>query len=91
MAIGAMKTLQAHGVRVPVDVAIAGLNGEEEGLVVNPPLTTAPLHFFEQAYQATRMVLDMLDGREVPPKVVLPTAYGGAAVVRLSRPARNPR
>ena len=73
MAIGAMKALQARGVRVPADVAIAGLNGEEEGLVVNPPLTTAPLHFFEQAYQATQMVLAMLDGQEVPSKVVLPT------------------
>jgi len=73
MAIGAMKTLQARGVRVPADVAIAGLNGEEEGLVVNPPLTTAPLHFFEQAYQATLMVLAMLEGQEVPSKVVLPT------------------
>jgi len=73
MAIGAMKTLQAHGVRVPTEVAIAGLNGEEEGLVVNPPLTTAPLHFYEQAYQATQMVLAMLAGQDVPSKVVLPT------------------
>jgi len=73
MAIGAMKTLQARGLRVPADVAIAGLNGEEDGLVVNPPLTTAPLHFYEQAYQATLMVLSMLDGKEVPHKVVLPT------------------
>jgi signal transduction histidine kinase/DNA-binding LacI/PurR family transcriptional regulator/AraC-like DNA-binding protein len=73
MAIGAMKTLQARGIRVPTDVAVAGLNGEEEGLVVNPPLTTAPLHFYEQAYQATRMVLSMLEGRDVPPRVILPT------------------
>ncbi|MBV5331408.1 substrate-binding domain-containing protein, partial [bacterium] len=64
MAIGAMKTLQERGLRVPTDVAIAGLNGEEDGLVVNPPLTTAPLHFYEQAYQATLMVLSMLDGKE---------------------------
>ncbi|HLO29523.1 MAG TPA: substrate-binding domain-containing protein [Anaerolineales bacterium] len=73
MAIGAMKTLQARGVRVPTDIAIAGLNGEEEGLVVSPPLTTAPLHFYEQAYQATLMVLSLLDGKQVPTKVVLPT------------------
>jgi len=73
MAIGAMKTLQSRGLRVPTDVAVAGLNGEEEGLVVNPPLTTAPLHFYEQAYQATLMVLSLLEGKDVPPKVVLPT------------------
>lgn len=73
MAIGAIKTLQALGIRVPLDVAVAGLNGEEQGLVINPPLTTALLHFYEQAYQATVMVLAMLDGKEVPSKVVLPT------------------
>ena len=73
MAIGAMKTLQARGLRVPTDIAVAGLNGEEAGLVVDPPLTTAPLHFYEQAYQATQMVLSLLDGRDVPPKVILPT------------------
>jgi signal transduction histidine kinase/DNA-binding LacI/PurR family transcriptional regulator/CheY-like chemotaxis protein len=73
MAIGALKTLQSRGLRVPADVAIAGLNGEEQGLVINPPLTTAPLHFYEQAYQAARMVLTLLEGNAVPPKVILPT------------------
>lgn len=73
MAIGAIKTLQMLGVRIPMDVAVVGLNGEEQGLVINPPLTTALLHFYEQAYQATMMVLSMLDGKDVPPKVVLPT------------------
>jgi signal transduction histidine kinase/DNA-binding LacI/PurR family transcriptional regulator/DNA-binding response OmpR family regulator len=73
MAIGALKTLQARGLRVPGEVAIAGLNGEDQGLVISPPLTTAPLHFFEQAYQAALMVLAMLEGKEVPAKVILPT------------------
>ena len=73
MAIGAMKTLQVRGLQIPGDVAVAGLNGEDQGLVITPPLTTAPLHFFEQAYQAAEMVLDILDGKEVPQKVVLPT------------------
>ena len=73
MAIGAMKTLQARGIRIPGDVAIAGLNGEDQGLVINPPLTTALLHFYEQGYQATTMVLSLLKGKEVPSKVILPT------------------
>ncbi len=73
MAIGAMKTLQARGIRIPVDVAVAGLNGEDQGLMITPPLTTAPLHFYEQAYQAAVMVMNLIDGKEVPAKVVLPT------------------
>lgn len=73
MAIGALKTLKACGLRVPADVAIAGLNGEDQGLVINPPLTTAPLHFYEQGYQAATMVLSLIEGKEVPAKVLLPT------------------
>jgi signal transduction histidine kinase/DNA-binding LacI/PurR family transcriptional regulator/CheY-like chemotaxis protein len=73
MAIGALKTLQSRGLRVPGDVAIAGLNGEDQGLVISPPLTTAPLHFYEQGYQAATMVMALLDGKEVPAKVTLPT------------------
>jgi hypothetical protein len=41
--------------------------------MITPPLTTAPLHFFEQAYQAANMVIQMIEGQQVPPKVVLPT------------------
>ena len=73
MALGAMKTFQLNGLLVPDDIAIAGLNGEDQGLVITPPLTTAPLHFYEQTYQATMMVLDLLEGKQVPLKVILPT------------------
>ena len=73
MAIGAMKALQRRGVRVPEDVAVAGLNDEAQSAVVSPPLTTCPLHFYEQAERATEMVLALLDGRPVEREVVLPT------------------
>jgi signal transduction histidine kinase/DNA-binding LacI/PurR family transcriptional regulator/DNA-binding response OmpR family regulator len=73
MALGAMKTFQSRGLHIPEDVSVAGLNGEDQGLVITPPLTTAPLHFYEQAYQATMMVIALLEGRQVPLKVILPT------------------
>lgn len=73
MAIGAMKELKSLGYSIPHDVAIAGVNGEEQGLVIDPPLTTALLHFYEQAYQATMTLLSRMDGKEVPSKVILPT------------------
>jgi signal transduction histidine kinase/DNA-binding LacI/PurR family transcriptional regulator/DNA-binding response OmpR family regulator len=73
MALGAMKTFQSCGLLVPDDVSIAGLNGEDQGLFITPPLTTAPLHFYEQAYQATMMTLSLLQGKQVPLEVILPT------------------
>jgi signal transduction histidine kinase/DNA-binding LacI/PurR family transcriptional regulator/DNA-binding response OmpR family regulator len=73
MAIGAIKTLQARGIRIPEDVAVVGLNNESEGQLITPPLTTGPLHFYEQGRKATEMVLDLLENRLVPARVVLPT------------------
>jgi LacI family transcriptional regulator len=40
MAIGAMRELQAAGIRVPADIAVAGFDGIHLGLLLTPPLTT---------------------------------------------------
>jgi signal transduction histidine kinase/DNA-binding LacI/PurR family transcriptional regulator/AraC-like DNA-binding protein/ActR/RegA family two-component response regulator len=73
MAIGALRVLQTHGVRIPGDVALAGLNDESQSPFVTPPLTTGPLHFYEQARKATEMLLALLAGAPVAGQVVLPT------------------
>ena len=73
MAIGALHVLQSHGLRVPGDVAIAGLNDESQSPFITPPLTTGPLHFHEQARRATEMLLALLAGASVTGQVILPT------------------
>ena len=73
MAIGVLHVLQAHGLRVPGDVAIAGLNDESQSPFVTPPLTTGPLHFYEQARRATEMLLALLASVPVTGQVILPT------------------
>jgi signal transduction histidine kinase/DNA-binding LacI/PurR family transcriptional regulator/AraC-like DNA-binding protein len=73
MAIAAMRVLQERGIRIPEDVAVAGLNNEPEGRVITPPLTTGPLHFYEQGQKATEILLDLIDGNPVQEKVVLAT------------------
>jgi signal transduction histidine kinase/DNA-binding LacI/PurR family transcriptional regulator/AraC-like DNA-binding protein len=40
MAIGAMQTLQAHGIRIPDDVVVAGFDDIEETRAITPSLTT---------------------------------------------------
>ena len=40
MAIGAMRELQAAGVRVPADVAVTGFDDIRYGALFTPPLTT---------------------------------------------------
>lgn len=73
MVIAAMEALQARGIRVPDDVAVAGLNDEVESRVITPPLTTAPLLFYEQAQKALELVLTLLHGQTVPEETVLST------------------
>ncbi|MCP4543814.1 MAG: substrate-binding domain-containing protein [Chloroflexi bacterium] len=72
-AISAMEELQARGVRVPDDVAVVGFDNIEEGRYVTPPLTTAPSLVYEQGQRATAMVLTLLEGGQVPERVILPT------------------
>jgi LacI family transcriptional regulator len=40
MAIGAMRELQAAGIRVPADIAVAGFDDIYVGAFLTPPLTT---------------------------------------------------
>ena len=72
MALGAMKAFQAHGVQIPGDVAVGGLNDELQGRYFTPPLTTGTLRFYEQAYRATEMLLAILGGRPVAETITLP-------------------
>ena len=72
MAIGALHVLQAYGLRVPGDVAIAGLNDESQSPFVTPPLTTGPLHFFGGA-QGDRDAAGLARGASVTGQVILPT------------------
>jgi signal transduction histidine kinase/DNA-binding LacI/PurR family transcriptional regulator/CheY-like chemotaxis protein len=74
MAIGAMKSLQERGIQVPADVAVAGINDELQGRYYSPPLTTAPLRFYQQARRATQMVLSLVHGEVVPQEVMLTTS-----------------
>lgn len=73
MAVGAMNMLQARGIRIPADVAIASLNDESQSEIATPPLTTSSLRFYEQACRAAEMVLALLQGEQVPQQVILPS------------------
>jgi signal transduction histidine kinase/DNA-binding LacI/PurR family transcriptional regulator/DNA-binding response OmpR family regulator len=86
MAVSAMRCLLERGLQIPSDLKVAGLNDEVPSKYTNPPLTTAPLHFYEQARQATMLVLALIRGEEVPEEIVLPTRL----MVRQSCGCPNP-
>lgn len=73
MAIGALRALHEHGVKVPEEMAIAGFDDIEVSAYVNPPLTTVKVHPEQIGRTAVQLLLDRIEGREVPLRVVIGT------------------
>lgn len=71
LALDALKTLQARGIRVPDDVAVVGFNDSTEGQLTTPPLTSVALPFYEQGGRAVETLLTRLAGKQVPELVTL--------------------
>jgi LacI family transcriptional regulator len=67
LAIGAIRTARRHGLRIPDEVAIVGLDDIDEAEIVEPPLTTVRQPSYEFGYTAGELLLDLLDGREGVP------------------------
>ena len=65
MAIGAYKTLRAHGLRVPRDVSVTGFDDIPEATFVTPELTTIGQPGYEKGRQAGNMLLSLLAGEQI--------------------------
>lgn len=64
MAIGCLEALQAGGIAVPDDVALAGFDDIPIARYVNPPLTTAAVPIAEIGRQALICCIDAAAGRK---------------------------
>jgi sigma-B regulation protein RsbU (phosphoserine phosphatase) len=73
MALDAIGTLRERGVRVPDQVRVVGFDDLEEARYAVPPMTTVRQPSREQGRRAAELLLDLLEGKPVPRKVVLPT------------------
>ncbi len=72
IAVAATTTLRRHGLRVPEDMSLIGVDGHDLGKLFG--ITTIDQHVADQARAASMMVLDLLSGR--PPEqrhLTLPT------------------
>ena len=62
MAAGALRHLAGTGRRVPEDVAVVGYDDLGVAEMTDPPLTTVRNPIVEMAEQATRLLLEQVDG-----------------------------
>jgi sigma-B regulation protein RsbU (phosphoserine phosphatase) len=73
MALGAMETLQARGMRIPEQVAVIGFDDVDEARFTTPPLTTVRQPLYQQGERALRATLAQLAGETVPPVAQMKT------------------
>lgn len=73
-AFGALQAMQEAGIRVPEDIALMGFDDLPRALEMTPQLTTIRQPILQKGFQATDILLDILDGKiEGPKHVLLPT------------------
>ena len=73
-AIGAMRELQAAGVRVPADVAVVGFDDMHVSALLTPPLTTVRQPMRELGERACALLLRRVADAALPPRTErLPT------------------
>ena len=73
MAIGAMRAVQAAGLRVPDDVSVVGFDDIQIAPLVNPALTTIRQDKVGLGLAAARALIEQIDNPEVtPPVLTLP-------------------
>jgi LacI family transcriptional regulator/LacI family purine nucleotide synthesis repressor/LacI family repressor for deo operon, udp, cdd, tsx, nupC, and nupG len=68
-AIGAIAVAQRHGMRIPGDISIAGVDNIAFGNHMHPALTTVDLHGPNQAVAAANLLIDMIGDRHHPSRV----------------------
>ena len=72
-AIGALKALKEHKIRVPEDMSIIGVNDIEMSRYISPMLTTVHLPLTELAREAVHRLTCCIEGkRTLPIRVELP-------------------
>jgi DNA-binding LacI/PurR family transcriptional regulator len=74
MALGAMRALREHGLRIPEDVSVAGYDNAELSLYTEPPLTTIDFKFAKQDEMAVKYLVDILSDpdMELHQRILMP-------------------
>jgi LacI family transcriptional regulator len=72
MVLGALQTLERNGKKAPDDMSIVGYDDITISAYSSPKLTTIRQDKYEMGYQAAQLLIDMLEGKPVDHKIVLP-------------------
>jgi DNA-binding LacI/PurR family transcriptional regulator len=68
MALGAYQAIGDLGLKVPDDLSVVGYDDISPAAVLQPPLTTVRTSYYDFGRLAAQLLLDIIEGREVPPQ-----------------------
>lgn len=88
MAVGAYRAIHEAGLRIPDDIAVASFNDISVAQFMNPPLTTVHLAAEEIGEGAVELLLERMNGRELPKRVTLATSLRWRGSTKAMAPAR---
>lgn len=72
-AIGAMKAIKDHGLHVPNDISIMGIDDIDTAQYVSPMLTTVRVPMEELGKMTAKILIDRIEnGKNLPMKIELP-------------------
>jgi DNA-binding LacI/PurR family transcriptional regulator len=74
VAFGVYGAVRDEGMRVPADMSVIGFDDIPLAAYADPPLTTVHVPAFELGFAAGRSLLDLIAGRSVPARSLLPAA-----------------
>ena len=72
-AIGVLKSLHEHGIRIPEDVSVIGFDDLGFAPFLNPPLTTVRAPTEKVGHIATERLFGLLDNQSSDEVIILPT------------------
>ena len=72
-AIKTMEVARALGLRLPDDLSVIGFDNVPESALATPPLTTINQPIQRMGYEALKLLVDLIDGKERDAHVRLPT------------------
>jgi LacI family transcriptional regulator len=73
IAIGAIKALKERGMSVPKDVKVTGFDDISISKYMDPPLTTVRQPIYQMGEEAVKMLIDIIENKEVKMNKVLKT------------------
>ncbi len=85
MAMGTLRALAEHGLRVPDDVSVVGFDDIPEAAYFQPPLTTIRQDFASLGHAAVRLVIGALAGEDLESALVPPRLVTRASTARPPR------